>query len=174
MDILHYTVDIAELLRKQEQQLELLDEQAERRKEAGLENKKELLKYVLPLMHGIFALHNNKCHKTGASTSGYAGLLGYSKYNIEERLQHIVDSESSLTWSDNFQTFTFENFGGVNFKQVKIWLNRRQGCFKATPRLPYSMAALLNTSDEVYGESIESELEKLAKHCATYRDSWGN
>jgi hypothetical protein len=172
MDILHYTVDIAELLRKQEQHSKLLDEQAEIYKGVGLENKKELLKYVLPLMHGIFALHNNKCHISSASTSGYHGLLGYSKYNIEEKLQHIVDTESSLTWSNNFQTFSFENFGGNNFKEVKIWLNKRHGCHQSTPHLPYSVKALLNTSESTYGSSIESELENLAKYCAIYKDNW--
>jgi IS4 transposase len=64
MDILHYTVDIKHLLQVQDQQTQINDLKERKTERQGIENKKRLLKYVLPFMHGVYALHNNMCKKT--------------------------------------------------------------------------------------------------------------
>lgn len=162
MELLHYTVDISELLRKQEQETSRLNQLKEDDKKQGLQNKKELLKYVLPLMHGLFALHNNRCTKDTSTPAGQIGLLGQHKINIEEKLQYIVDTDATTTWSDNFQVFQFDYF--------KVWLNKKQGCYVAS-NLPYSMTSVIK-GEGVYGNSVESELEKAAKYCAKFTDNW--
>ena len=122
MDILHYTIDIKNLLKVQDQQTEINDLAKEQRTNNGIANKKRLLKYVLPFMHGLYAIHNNKCKKTWISSTGSRGLLGLSKEDIEAKLDFIVNTDSHHTWEDNFSVFKYRLIG-CN-KEIKIWLNR--------------------------------------------------
>ena len=164
MDILHYTVDIKHLLQVQDQQTQINDFKERERERQGIENKKRLLKYVLPFMHGVYALHNNKCKKTMNSITGSEGLLGLSKKDIDKELDYIVRTDFHLMWSDNYQTFKTK----IKNKEIKIWLNSRGGAFKSTPHLPYSMTGF----NDVYGDSIEEELNDIARYCARYTDEW--
>jgi len=166
MNVLHYTLDLRNLFDTQDAQSEFNSQQEQEKIEQGLKNKKELLKYVLPLMHGIFELHNRRCTRTTSSTTGKDGLLGYNKKDTQRELDHIV--ESSCYWSDNFNKFEYRLTGRYS---VKIWLNSSLGCHQATPHLPYSMLEVIPT-ENIYGKSIEEELIKVAKECARYKDSW--
>lgn len=164
MDILHYTVDIKHLLLIQDNQTQINDFAKREKERQGIENKKRLLKYVLPFMHGVYALHNNKCNKRNYSTTGSDGLLGYSKVDIDEKLNYIAKSDSHHMWLDNYQTFKTK----IKNKEIKIWLNSREGAHQSTPRLPYSMTGF----DGIYGESVEEVLNDIARYCARYTDEW--
>ena len=164
MDILHYTVDIKHLLQVQDQQTHINDFKEREKERQGLENKKRLLKYVLPFMHGVYALHNNKCKKTMNSITGSEGLLGLSKKDIDKELDYIVRTDFHLMWLDNYQTFKTK----IKNKEIKIWLNSRGGAHKATPHLPYSMTGF----NDIYGDSIEGVLNDIARYCARYTDEW--
>ena len=169
MDILHYTIDIKNLLKVQDQQTEINDLAKEQRTNNGIANKKRLLKYVLPFMHGLYAIHNNKCTKTWDSSSGSRGLLGLDKEDIEKNLDYIVNTDSHHTWEDNFASFKYR-FIGSN-KEIKIWLNRSvcgKTKFANTPKLEYSMTGF----DDTYGDSVEEVLNDIARHCASYTDEW--
>ena len=130
-------------------------------------NKKELLKYVLPLMHGIYALHNRKCNKSTSSVTGDVGLLGLSKVNIEEKLNFIV--ESDYLFQDNGATFkSSSHSNGHISREICVWLHGK-GKHQATPHLGFSMTGLVSS---VYGESVEKELLKVAKVCAIFTEEW--
>ena len=164
MDILHYTVDIKHLLQVQDQQTQINDFKEREKERQGIENKKRLLKYVLPFMHGVYALHNNKCKKTRDSSTGSEGLLGLSKKDIDKELNHIVKSDFHLMWLNNYQTFKTK----IQNKEIMIWLNSRGGAHKSTPHLEYSMTGF----KDVYGDSIEGVLNDIARYCARYTDEW--
>jgi hypothetical protein len=168
MDILHYTVDLKYLFDTQDQQVIVNNTAKEKKAEEFIENKKELLKYVLPLMHGIYALHNRKCTKSDYSVTGDKGLLGLDKVNIEEKLKFIV--ESDYYFKDNGESFAC-NLSYPLRGPIKVWLNKDNN-FKATPDLAYSMSTLVSGDNGVYGKSIEDELLKVAKVCAQYTDEW--
>lgn len=168
MDILHYTVDLQHLFDVQEQQLTANKTAQEKKEEEFKQNKKELLKYVLPLMHGIYALHNRKCNKTNTSSTGETGLLGLRKVNIEKKLKFII--ESDYHFKDNGSLFEYRlNFPLNN--NIQVWLNKDNN-FNATPDLAYSMATLVSGDNGVYGKSIEDELLKVARVCAIYTEEW--
>lgn len=168
MDILHYTIDLKDLFDTQDKQL-VVNKTAEYEKQEEFKrNKKELLKYVLPLMHGIYALHNRKCNKSTSSVTGDVGLLGLSKVNIEEKLNFIV--ESDFYFKDNGATFKYAQFGKVIQSEIAVWLPRH-GKMNVTAHLGYTMRGLIN-DDVTYAESIESELIKLAKKCAIFTEEW--
>ena len=173
MNILHYTIDLKYLFDIQDEQLIANKSAQEQREEEFKQNKKELLKYVLPLMHGIYALHNRKCNKTNTSTTGDIGLLGYSKVNIEEKLNFIV--ESDYYFKDNGIKFECSLFSHTFKDKIKVWLNREEK-YIHTPHLGYSMIGIAIDSSifdgTLYGESIEDELLKVAKFCAEYTEEW--
>lgn len=168
MDILHYTVDLQHLFDVQDQQLTANKTAQEKKAEEFKENKKELLKYVLPLMHGIYALHNRKCNKTNTSSTGETGLIGNSKVNIEEKLKFIT--ESDYHFKDNGSLFEYSlNFPLNN--NIQVCLNK-ENKLKATTGLGYSMTTLVSGDNGVYGKSIEDELLKVARVCAIYTEEW--
>ncbi len=167
MEQIYYTVDIANLLSQQEKATEELVAQNLKRAQEGLENKKELLKHVLPFLHGIFALHNNKCNLAGKSSTGRMGLLGLRKIDIQQELDFYVQTDSHIVWQNNFQTFKFSN----GEREVLIWLNR-PGAFVYSHHLPYSMTTFIKESGNIYGKSVEDELSKVARYCARYTDNW--
>lgn len=173
MNILHYTIDLKYLFDIQDEQSITNKSAQEQREEEFKQNKKELLKYVLPLMHGIYALHNRKCNKTNTSTTGDNGLLGYSKVNIEEKLNFIVESdyyfkENGIMFECNLFSHTFKD-------KIQVWLNR-EGKHIHTPNLGYSMMGLTRDASifdgTLFAESIEDELLKVAKVCAEYTEEW--
>ena len=166
MEILHYQVNLDALFETQNKQAIALDQQKKEYEAQGLENKKELLKHVLPFMHGVYALHNHKCNRTTSSSTGRDGLLGFRKLNIEEELERIVKIDSHLMWKDNYQTFVFT----ILNKEIKIWLNKQHGAHKNTPHLPYSMTTPF--PNKTYGDSVEAVLTEIAKYCARYTDEW--
>lgn len=166
MNILHYTLDLRNLFDTQDAQAEFNSQQKQEKIKQGLRNKKELLKYVLPLMHGIFELHNRRCTNASFSTTGKDGLLGYNRIDTQMKLDDIV--EGDFYWFDNFAKFEYRLKGN---SKVKIWLNSVRGCHKATPHLPYSMLEVI-PKENIYGKSIEEELIKVAKECSRYKDSW--
>jgi hypothetical protein len=165
MKTLAYHVDITALFNAQDCEKMHIDSETKRKQEEGAINKERLLKIVLPFLHGVMALHNRKCIKSNRSSTGCDGLLGYSKVNIEEKIDFYVNTEKDIIWHDNYQSFTYHGFPS---KEIKIWLNSRKGCYQATPHLEYSMTSLFNT----YAESIEDELFRIAKMCARYTDDW--
>lgn len=167
MKTIYYSVDVAHLLNLQKEQSLMNREREDRIKEEGMENKKKLLKYVLPLMHGIFAIHNNKCIKANYSSSGRDGFLGYSKINIEEEIQRIASSGEGLSWSNNFTCFSYHISGRRGFK---IWLHV-EGNYVHNRNMEYSMTTVI-FDGKTYAESIEKELESVAKYCARYTDNW--
>jgi hypothetical protein len=173
MNILHYTVDLKYLFDIQDEQLLVNKTAQEQKEEEFKRNKKELLKYVLPLMHGIYALHNRKCNKTNTSTTGNNGLLGYSKVNIEDKLNFIV--ESDYYFKDNGATFECNLFNHTFRDKVQVWLNKK-GKHIHTPHLGYSMMGLTRDGSvrdgSIYAKSIEDELLKVAKECAEYTEEW--
>jgi hypothetical protein len=168
MDILHYTIDLKDLFDTQDRQLVANKTAEEEKQEEFKRNKKELLKYVLPLMHGIYALHNRKCLKSSSSVTGETGMLGLHKVNIEEKLNFIV--ENDYYFKDNGATFKCAQFGQVIQSEITVWLPRH-GKMNVTPHLGYTMLGLIN-DDVTYAESIESELIKLAKKCAIFTEEW--
>jgi len=168
MDILHYTVDLKDLFNIQDEQLAANNTAELEEQEEFKRNKKELLKYVLPLMHGIYALHNRKCNKTNTTTTGDEGLLGNSKVNIEEKLNFIV--ESDYHFKDKGATFKCAQYGQILRSEITVWLPRPNK-MNVTPHLGYTMLGLINYG-VTYAESIESELIKIAKECAIYTEEW--
>lgn len=167
MKTIYYSVDVAHLLDLQKEQSLMNREREDRIKEEGRENKERLLKYVLPLMHGIFAIHNNKCIKANYSTSGRDSFLGYSKKDIEKSIEAIAESESDILWSDNFACFSYR----INERnKFKIWLHGK-GKMEYNRNMEYSMTSIL-PNGRTYAESIEKELENIAKYCARYTDNW--
>lgn len=170
MDILHYTIDLKDLFDTQDKQLVVNKTAEEEKQEEFKRNKKELLKYVLPLMHGIYALHNRKCDKSTSSVTGDVGLLGLSKVNIEEKLDFIV--ESDFYFQDNGATFNYSTHSSaVVVGEINIWLHG-PGKFQYTPNLNYSMARIVRNNMHIYGASVEQELINLAKACAIYTEEW--
>ena len=165
MELLHYSINVDKLKAIQEEQTQKNREEELLRKQEGLQNKKRLLKYVLPFLHGLFAIHNNKCRNADYSTTGKDGLLGYSPIDIEKELQYMVDTEHHLIWKDNFRVFNYDR----SSIDVDIWLNTTTYNKEIrTPHLEYSMG-------NVYGDgipTIESELEAIAKHCSRSTDNW--
>tara|TARA_R100000951_G_C2639884_1_gene180574 strand:- start:333 stop:857 length:525 start_codon:yes stop_codon:yes gene_type:complete len=174
MDILHYTIDIKNLLKVQDQQTEINDLAKEQRTNNGIANKKLLLKYVLPFMHGLYAIHNNKCTKTCDSSSGSRGLLGLDKEDIEKNLDYIVNTDSHHTWEDNFSVFKYRFIGSS--REIKIWLNRSvcgKSKYTHTPKLEYSMTGFdYRFGACPYGDSVEEVLNDIARYCARYTDEW--
>ena len=167
MDILHYTIDLKDLFDTQDKQSVVNKTAEDDKQEEFKRNKKELLKYVLPLMHGIYALHNRKCNKSTSSVTGDVGLLGLSKVNIEEKLNFIV--ESDYYFKDNGATFkSSSHSNGYISREICVWLHGK-GKHQATPHLGYSMTGLVSS---VYGESVEKELLKVAKVCAIFTEEW--
>lgn len=166
MEILYYSINIDKLKTIQEQQTTQNREEKRIKEEQGLLNKKRLLKYVLPFVHSVFELHNNKCNLDYNTSTGKRGLLKINKIDIQKELDFIINTDLHLIWSNNYQTFTF--LDEINGKNIKIWLNSRDGCHVSTPNLEYSMTSHFDT----YGKSIEDELEKIAKFCSRYTDSW--
>ena len=168
MEILHYSVNIEKLKNIQKAQAEKDDADKIELDLQGQENKKRLLKYALPFVHSVLELHNNKCNLSNSSTTGRDGLLGYSKENVDRYLDYIVNTDSHLVWKNNYQVFTFVNKTINGKRDITIWLNSREGSHRATPNLEYSMTSHF----DVYGISIEDELEKIAKLCSIYKDNW--
>lgn len=166
MKTIFYTVDIKDLLEVQENETKLVKASKKRETLRGEKNKLELLKFVLPFMHGLYSIHNNKCTITASSVTGYSGFLGLSKINIEEKLDFIINSPSF--WKDNFQVFEVYLHNG---RTISIWLNSRAGCYMSTPNLPYSMTTATKR-ETIYGFSIKDELWEIAKYCAKYTDKW--
>lgn len=163
--IINYQLNVTSLLKKQDDFRKQAEEQEALIAEQGQKNKLQLLKYVLPYMHGVFAIHNHRCYRRISFGLNYKGLLGYGQRDIDKELEHIVNTDMFL-WEDNFQTFKCR----IGTKGIKIWLNSREGAFVATPHLPYSMTSL---GMGIYGESIEKELEILAQYCSTrFKDEW--
>jgi len=165
MKTLAYQVNLTALFNAQDCEKRHIDSETKLKQEEGAINKERLLKIVLPFIHGVMALHNRNCIKTNTSSTGCNGLLGYSKVNIEERIDFYVNTDKDIIWSDNYQTFTYRDISG---KKIMIWLNSRGGSFQATPKLEYSLTSMFGG----YGESIEDELIKIAKFCARYTDNW--
>ena len=164
MEILHYTIDLRSLFEAQDEQLEINTQKEIEYKRQGEANKKKLLKHVLPLMHGVFELHNRRCKVDSSSVTGRIGLLGLNTVCIQEELDFIVNKD--YHWKDNFCTFDFHR------SNVRIWIWLHEfGKMKVTPHLGYSMTEVVNTGG-VYGKSIEDELTKLAQLCARYQDKW--
>ena len=164
MEILHYTIDLRSLFEAQDEQSEINTQKEIEYKRQGEENKKKLLKHVLPLMHGVFELHNRRCTKSSSSSTGSVGLLGLTKFDVQKELDFIANKD--FNWEDNFGTFKFDR-SSVKFK---LWLHESNK-MRVTPHLGYSMTELVNTG-KVYGKSIEDELTKVAQLCARYKDKW--
>ena len=166
MKTLAYSVNIEKLFETQDKQLSDNIEKDRLYKEKGIENKRRLLNIVLPYIHSIYALHNRKCQHTGRVSTGCDGLLGISKVDIDKEIDFIVNTDHHLIWGANY---TVLNFRIVSLKKdIKIWLNSREGCRQSTPHLEYSMLSVKN----VYGESIEDELTIIAQMCSKYTDEW--
>jgi hypothetical protein len=169
-EIIHYAINLDKLIKIKNDKADKDKAEEGRFHREGMKNKKRLLKFVLPYVHSVFELHNHKCLKTSTAIGGRVGLLGHNKINVQEKIDYIVNTDSRHVWSNNFQTFTFIN-NEINMKQVvKIWLNSREGAFKATPHLEYSLLSV--DANLVYGESIEKELEKIAELCAVFTEDW--
>tara|TARA_R110000803_G_scaffold207208_1_gene275008 strand:+ start:603 stop:1100 length:498 start_codon:yes stop_codon:yes gene_type:complete len=164
MKTLAYSVNVEELFNTQDDQLASNIAEENRKVAIGIANKTRLLKIVLPLVHSVYALHNRKCNHTMDTSTGYSGLLGINKINIEKEIDYIVNTDSHLVWFDNFATFKFN----IGRNDIKIWLNDRYGCHKSTPHLDYSMTSISST----YGTSIKDELMTIAKLCSKYTDEW--
>jgi hypothetical protein len=164
MEILHYTIDLKSLFEAQDSQLEMNTQKEIEKKRQGEENKKKLLKHVLPLMHGIFELHNRRCHLDNSSTTGKKGLLGLNKVDTQKELDYIANGD--YWWKDNFATFEYRS-SNIEFK---VWLNKSNKMV-ITPNLGYSMTEVIRTG-AIYGEGVESELLKVAQKCAEYQDQW--
>lgn len=164
--IIHYQLDVTSLLKKQDEFKKEAEEQEALIVEQGQKNKLQLLKYVLPYMHGVFAIHNHKCDRYNCLGTNYRGLVGWGKIDVDKELEYIVNTDDRFLWENNFQTFK----STICKKEIKIWLNNREGAFVATPHLPYSMTSF---GMGIYGESIEKELEILAQYCSTrFKDEW--
>lgn len=168
-EIIHYAINLDKLIKIKNDKADKDKAEKERFYREGIENKKRLLKFVLPYVHSVFELHNHKCLKTSTAIGGKIGLLGCNKINVQERIDYIVNTENNHVWSNNFQTFTFIN-NEINNREIKIWLNSREGSFKATPNLEYSLLSV--EANLVYGESIEKELEKIAELCSVFTENW--
>lgn len=168
METLQYSIDITKLTNIQNKQTIENNIKEEEFKREGIKNKKALLKYVLPFVHSVYELHNHKCYKHSEYFNRQKGLLGYGKIDIEKELDYIINTDFHMYWHHNFQSFTFCN-RTINQKgKLSIWLNKREGCHKSTPNLEYSMTSFFGT----YSESIEEELERIAKYCSQYTAEW--
>lgn len=165
MEILHYSIDLEKLFNTQDQHRKVLNQEKIDLLKFRENNKKELLKVVLPFMHSLYALHNNKYLKDWDSPSGKRGLLGPCKVDIQKGLDRIVSK--GLGWKDDNQMYEQK----ISNVDIKIWLNSRPGCYKSTPNLTYSMCSTIDKS-QIYAESYESELLKIARECAKYTDEW--
>ena len=127
-------------------------------------NRIKLLPYVLQLVESLITIHNMRCTRTDATTTGKHGLFAISPINLEKKLNYVVNSDND--WSskgDYFSTL-------IGVKKIEIWLNNDDHHI-STPNLEYSMSSIL--SKHVYADSIEDEMEyainKLAKY---HHDSW--
>jgi len=166
MDIIHYQLNLSELFAAREQKIEQDNIEARQKEQTRLENKKQLLKYVLPFMHGVLALHNHKCEKVQSFFGEYKkGLLGLGKRDIDYYLDSIA-SGSPIHWNETCDTFSF----CIENKTILIWLNSKRGCYQSTPHLPYSMSSFKDALG--YGKSIEDELISIAQYCARYTEDW--
>lgn len=165
MEILQYQLDITSLLNKQDESTKTKKLDDLLYENQGKENKLKMLKYALPYVHGVLALHNHKCDKSKGRFGGeYIGLQGYGKRDIQKELDYIAN-RSELNWRDNYATFEYKVYG----RKVIIWLNKH-GKHIQTPNLPYSMTSFVEGN---YGDSIESELEAIATFCGTkFMDDW--
>ena len=164
MKTLAYSVNVEELFNAQDDQFDSNLAEKNRKVAIGIANKTRLLKIVLPYAHSVYALHNRKCNRTMDTSTGYIGLLGISKVNIEKEIDYIVNTDSNFVWSNNYATFKFN----IGRNDIKIWLNDRNGCHKSTPHLDYSMTSINKT----YGTSIKDELIAIAQLCSKYTDEW--
>jgi len=165
MKTLAYSVNVEELFNTQDDQYATNVAEEKRKVAIGIANKTRLLKIVLPYVHSVYALHNRKCNHTTDTSTGYRGLLGISRINIEKEIEYIVNTDSHFVWGHNFSTFKFD----IGESRIMIWLNDREGgCYKSTPHLDYSMTSI----NKVYGTSIKDELMTIAKLCSKYTDEW--
>lgn len=130
-----------------------------KRKEEFEANRQELLPFVLKYMHSYFELHNLSMYKDNSSTSGYSGIGGYDKIEIEKELTRI--SNKDYLWSFDGATFTYRVAG----KEIKIWLSR-PGKTTPTYALGYNMMSVKH--GQVYGKSIESEIQLIAEMAAKH------
>lgn len=166
METIFYSVDVANLLKIQNDQRIINNLEAEVLNKQCIENKKELLKYVLPLVHGLIVLHNNKCNRDLTTTTSKSGLLANSPIDIEDKINDIINCNSSITWSQNNIKFYY-SFGDI---KITMWLNK-DGKHATSINSTYSMLGLLPQSG-VYSKGIENELVLVAKHCAKFTTEW--
>ena len=163
MKAMYYTVDLKELLDLQKSETQKNNLISIEKEKQRLINREELLKIILPLVHGSVVLHNNKCNLTNYVTTGRSGLLGISKKSIEKEISLYTDYDMFFSESD---TVVEINLG---VRKIKVWLNKISKHIH-TPNLSYSMTTI--EEGKVYGMSVENELRVLAKHCSRYTDEW--
>jgi len=163
MKPIYYTVDLKELLDLQNSETEKNNLIAIEKEKQRLSNREELLKIILPLVHGSIILHNNKCNLTNNTSTGRIGLLGISQKNLEKEISNYIDYNFNFSELDTIAKID------LGFKQIKVWLNLRDKHI-STPNLSYSMTTI--EKDCNYGKGIENELRLLAKYCSRYTDNW--
>jgi len=129
-----------------------------------IRNRDRLLPYVLQLIDSMISVHNMKCTKSNSSTTGENGLFTLSKIDKEKQLKLAL---KRYNWSSDGEPFSTI----IGVKKIKIWLNSGDGKHIHTPNLEYSMTSI--NKGNVYGESIESEIELLIERLAEYyHDNW--
>ena len=162
METIYDTVDVKDLLRTQENQRIANEKQEQDDRSEFLKNKKKLLKIILPLVHGAVALHNNKCDRSDVFGCDFKGLLGYGKVDLDAKLEEYVNKDHHFSPKGD----TVEINLGVG--KIKVWLHTF-GKFVANSKLDYSLTSI---GQYTYGNSVESELQLIAKYCAKYNDDW--
>ena len=166
MKTIAYNVNIDSLFEIQDKQLVDNNNEKERIRQEGIENKAKLLKIALPFIHGVFALHNRRCMILDRFGKRL-GLLCYKKINIEEEINRIVNTEHDLIYKDNFSKLIFPK--QIHGREISIWLHK-EGKYQHNSDMDYSMTSF--NREQRYGNSIEEELQIIAKHCAMYTYEW--
>ena len=141
----------------------LINEDNLRRREFE-DNKRELLPHVLEYMHSYFELHNLSMMEDGNSTSGFSGIDGYLRIDIQKKLDFITNND--YYWEYNGACFYHRVLG----REIRIWLHKK-GKHVATPKLGFSMTSV--DPNKTYGESIESEIEFMAITAAKHKKRLG-
>lgn len=164
METIYYAVDIQNLLSIQEKETLRNDVKKINERKLFLRRKSELLKIVLPFIHGVTVLHNNKCTKTTTTTTGADGLLGLRKKDLNKEISIYIDKDFMFAFDGTSVDVQ------IGVRKVKFWLHEKIGTHVHTPNLGYSMTTF--DDKEAYGKGVEHELNFIARYCSRFKDDW--
>lgn len=130
--------------------------------EKFVENKRQLLPYVLKYLHYLTDLHNSVVIKSCYADENYRTNIRIMR--LDDKMldisKVIQDYTKDFYFENNGATYSCNMFRPVICREVPIiWLNSRHGCYVNNSSLEYSMTA--GGLGLVYADSVEHFIQLL-------------